>query len=164
MAIIAANLAFYLTGGATNTLPAASLGGTTSSVAFTDNTLDKLFASVGPADALAGAIHYRALTFKNTSALTAYAATIHISQETTSAGTTVALAYDSTGTQSVVDEDTAPIGLSFSTPLSLATAIALGDVAAAAARRIWFKRTITASAAAATADTGKVTITVGSAP
>ena len=164
MAIVAGDLKMYLTGGAANADPALSLGGTTSSVQFTDNTLDKLFASVGPADALAGAIHYRALTFKNTSALTAYSATIHISQETTSADTTVAIAYDSTGTQSVVDEDTAPVGLSFSTPLSLATAIALGDVAAAGVARIWFKRTVSASAAAASADTGKFTITVGSAP
>jgi len=164
MAIVSGDLKLYLTGGASNADTTLSLGGVTSSVQFTDNTLDKLFASVGPADALAGAVHYRALTFKNTSALTAYAATVHISQETTSVGTTVAIAYDSTGTQSVVDEDTAPIGLSFTTPLSLATAIALGDVAAAAVRRIWFRRTVTAGAAAATADTGKVTLTVGSAP
>lgn len=163
MAITSGNLVLYLTGGASNSDPTLSLGGVTSSVAFTDNTLDKLFASIGPADALAGAIHYRALTFKNTSAQTAYGASVHISQETTSADTTVAIAYDSTGTQDVANEDTAPIGLSFTTPLSLATAIALGDVAAAGVARIWFKRTVSASASAASADTGKITITVGSA-
>jgi hypothetical protein len=163
MAIVAGDLKLYLTGGAANADPTLSLGGVISSVQFTDNTLDKLFASVGPAEALAGSVKYRALSFKNTSALTAYAASIHISEETTAAGTTVALAYDSTGTQSIVNEDTAPAGLSFTTPLSLATAIALGDVAAAGVARIWFRRTVTAGAAAA-ADEGKITITVGNAP
>jgi len=164
MAIVAGDLKMYLTGGAANSVPAASLGGVTSSVQFTDNTLDKLFASIGPAEALAGATKYRALTFKNTSALTAYSATIHISQETTSADTTVEIAYDSTGTQDVANEDTPPTGLSFSKPLSLATAIALGDIASNGTARIWFKRIVTAAAVAALADTGKWMITVGTTP
>jgi len=164
MAIVAGDLKMYLTGGAANADPLLSLGGVTSSVQFTDNTLDKLFASVGPAEALAGATKYRALTFKNTSALTAYAASIHISQESTSADTTVEIAYDATGTQDVADEDTAPTGLTFSKPLSLATAIALGDIATNGTARIWFKRIVSATAAAASADTGKFTLTVGTAP
>jgi hypothetical protein len=76
----------------------------------------------------------------------------------------VEVAYDSTGTQDIADEDTAPVGLSFSTPLSLATAIALGDIATNGTARIWFKRIVSATAAAASADTGKWTITVGTAP
>jgi hypothetical protein len=163
MAIIAGDLKLYLTGGAANADPTLSLGGTTSSVQFTDNTLDKLFASVTPAEAAAGSVKYRALTFKNTSAFTAYAAAVYISQETTSSGTTVSLAYDSTGTQSIVNEDTAPTGVSFTTPLSLATAIALGDVTASGVARIWFKRTVSAAAAQAS-DQGTVTFTVGNAP
>lgn len=163
MAIIAANLAFYLTGGAANSNPALSLGGVISSVQFTDATLQNLFDNVSPADALTGCVHYRALSFKNASAETAYGAAIYISQETSSPDTTVAIAYDATGTQSVVDEDTAPIGLTFSTPLSLSAAIALGDVAASGVRRIWFRRTVSAGAAQA-ADSGKITVTVGSAP
>jgi hypothetical protein len=75
----------------------------------------------------------------------------------------VAVAYDSTGTQSIVNENTAPTGLTFSTPLSLAAGIALGDIAASGVARIWFRRTVTAGAAVA-ADTGKFTVTVGSAP
>lgn len=163
MAILAENLQFFLTGGASNTDPALSLGGVISSTQFTDVTLQNLFANVSPAEALAGSVKYRALSFKNTAAETAYAAVVYISQETTSADTTVAIAYDSTGTQSVVNEDTAPTGLTFSTPLSLATGIALGDVAASGVRRVWFKRTVTAGAAQAS-DSGKVMFTVGSAP
>jgi hypothetical protein len=132
-------------------------------VAFTDNTLQNLFANVTPAEALAGSVKYRALSFKNLAAEMAYAAILYLSQETTSADTTVAIAYDVTGTQSIVNEDTAPTGLTFSTPLSLAAGIALGDVAASGVKRIWFKRTVTAGAAQAS-DEGKFTITVGSAP
>ena len=163
MAIVSGDLKLYLTGGASNVDPTLSLGGTTSSVVFTDATLANLFANVSPAEAIVGSIKYRALSFKNTSALTAYAAIVYISQETSSADTTVAIAYDSTGTQSIVNETTAPTGLSFSTPVSLATGIALGDVAAAGIRRIWFKRTVTELAAMA-ADEGKITISVGNAP
>jgi hypothetical protein len=163
MAIVSGDLRFHLTGGAANADPALSLGGVISSVQLTDATLQNLFANVSPSEALAGSVKYRALSFKNASAETAYGAVVHISLETVSADTTIALAYDSTGTQSVVNEDTAPAGLSFSTPLSLATGIALGDVAAGAVKRIWFKRTVTAGADQSV-DSGKVTMTVGSAP
>jgi len=164
MPIAAGDLKLYLTGGAANADPLLSLGGVISSVQFTDNTLDKLFASIGPAEAAAGSVKYRALSFKNTNAtLTAYAAAIFIAQETTSVGTTVALAFDSTGTQSIVNEDTAPTGLTFTTPLSLATAIALGNVAASGVARVWFRRTTTAGVALA-ADQGQITITVGNSP
>jgi len=132
-------------------------------VAFTDNTLQNLFANVTPAEALAGSVKYRALSFKNLAAETAYGAVFYLSQETTSADTTVAIAYDATGAQDVADEDTAPTGVAFSTPLSLGAGLALGDVAASGVKRIWFKRTVTAGAAQA-ADEGKFTITVGSAP
>ena len=163
MPITAADLRMYLTGGAANADPALSLGGVISSVQFTDATLQNLFNNVSPAEALAGSVKYRALSFKNVSAFIAYAAVVYISQETTSVDTTVAIAYDSVGTQSIVDEDTAPVGLSFSTPLSLAAGIALGDVAAGGVARLWFRRTVTAGAAQAS-DSGKITCTVGSAP
>jgi hypothetical protein len=163
MAIVSGDLKLYLTGGASNTDPNLSLGGVISSTLFTDATLQNLFANVSPAEALAGSVKYRALSFKNTSAFIAYSSVTYISQETTSADTTVAIAYDSTGTQSIVNEDAAPIGLSFSTPLSLAAGIALGDVAAAGVRRMWFRRTVSAAAVQAS-DSGKITFTVGSAP
>jgi len=163
MPIVAGDLKMYLTGGAANADPNASLGGATSSVQFTDNTIRNLFADISPGEAAAGSVKYRALAFKNSSAFIAYAAALFISLETVSAQTTMAVAYDATGTQSVANEDTAPSGLSFSTPLSLAAAIALGDVAAGAERRVWFRRTVNAGAAQA-ADSGKWTITVGNAP
>lgn len=163
MAIVSGDLRLHLTGGAANANAALSLGGVISSVQFTDATLQNLFANVSPAEALAGSVKYRALSFKNASAEIAYGAVVYISQETTSASTTVAIAYDSVGTQVVANEDTAPTGLTFSTPLSLAAGIALGDVVAGGVARIWFKRTVYPGAAQAS-DSGKITVTVGSAP
>jgi len=163
MAIVSGDLRFHLTGGAANADPALSLGGVISSVQLVDATLENLFDNVSPAQALAGCTHYRALSFKNASAETAWGAVVFISQETTSADTTIEIAYDATGTQSIVNETTAPTGLSFSTPLSLGAGLALGDVAAGGVRRVWFKR-ITNAGAAQASDSGKITITVGSAP
>jgi hypothetical protein len=162
MPIVAGDLKMYLTGGAANADPNASLGGVTSSVQFTDDTLGNLFANVTPAEALAGSTKYRALAFKNTSAFTAYAATIYISQDSTSDDTYMNIAYDATGTQDISDEDTAPIGLSFDDPHSLLTAISLGDIAASGEARIWFSRVVSPGAAQAT-DEFKWTITVGNA-
>jgi len=163
MPIVSGDLKLYLTGGAANDEPFLSLGGVTSSVLFINDEITNLFEDVTPAEAAAGSVKYRALAFKNTSVFTAYAASVFINLETVSPDTTIALAYDSVGTQSIVDEDTAPVGLSFSAPLSLATAIALGDVPASGQARIWFRRTVDASAAQY-ADEGSITITVGNAP
>lgn len=163
MPIVMGDLKLYLTGGASNSDPLVSLGGISSSTQLIDATLQNLFGNVTPAEGLAGSVKYRALTFKNTSAFIAYAATLFVALETTSTDTTVSLAYDSTGTQSIVNEDTAPIGLTFTTPLSLSGGILLGDVSPAGVARIWLKRTVTASAVLA-ADSGTITISVGNSP
>ena len=163
MPITSGQLKLFLTGGAANADPDASLGGATSSVEFVNNTLENLFSHVPPPEAIAGSVKYRALAFKNTSGLTAYGVVVYVSTETSLADTTVAIAYDSAGTQDVADEDTAPSSpaLSFSTPLSLAAGISLGDVAAGAEARIWFRRTVDAGAAVAAADTGAVRFYAG---
>ena len=162
MTITSVQLKLYLTGGAANSNPNLSLGGVTSSVQFTDNTLNNLFADVTAAEAAAGSTKYRALAFKNTSAETGSSGLVYIYTETSSADTTIEIGYDSVGTQSIVNEDTPPSGVSFSKPLSLAAGIALGDIAASGERRIWFKRIVTAAAAYTTSDAGAVRFAVGS--
>jgi hypothetical protein len=163
MPITAADLKLYLTGGAANDDPETSLGGVTSSVEFINDTLGELFFFVGPAEALAGSVKYRALTLKNTSAFDAYWLSIHLT-ETTSADTTVAIGIDATDTVSVVDDETAPAGVSFSTPLTLGTALNPGDLGPAETHRIWFRRTVTAGAAPDAEDSGTIVITIGVAP
>ena len=156
MTLLSSQLKLYLTGGAGNSDPHASLGGVTSSTLFVDNVLNNLFRDVTAAEAAAGSVKYRALAFKNISGVdTAFATLFYILLETTSAGTEIDIAYDATGTQSIANEDTPPVGLTFSRPLSQAAAIQLGDVPAGGERRVWFKRTVTAGAGYTTNDFGR---------
>lgn len=161
MPIIASDIKFYLnpTG---NSDPNASLGGVGNGSEIGAG-INNIFADVTPAEALAGSVKYRSISVKNTHiSLTLFGAVVWISTETSSTDDTVALAYDSGATQTVANEDTAPSSpvLSFSTPTTQATGIALGDIAAGASKRIWLRRTVTAGAAAAVS-TGALSVAGG---
>lgn len=158
MAVSSTDLLLFLTGGAANSDPNASLGGATSNTQA-GVTLHDLFDAVTPTEALAGDTEYRAIDVKNNhSTDTLFNAVLWISGSTTSTKTIIALAYDATGTQSVANESTAPSGLTFTSPTSKATGIALGNLAAGATARIWLRRTVTAAAAVLAADAGALTV------
>jgi len=159
MAVDPTQLKYYLNP-TSNSDPNLSLGGSGEGSEI-GSGIHALFDRVTPAEASAGDIEYRSCSVKNTNPTdTLYDAVVWISTETSSTDTTVALAYDSTGTQSVVNESTAPSSpaLSFSTPTSKATGIALGDMAPAAVKRIWLRRTVTAGAAGSASDAGALSI------
>ena len=165
MSVVAGDIKFYLSGGAANADPTASLGGVTSSVQV-GTAIHSLFDSVSPEEAAAGEIEYRAIDIVNTNPTDILeAAYLYISSETTSASSTVALGYDAAGTQSVATKYTAPGGgVTFSAPTSKATGIALGDIAAAGGKkRIWLRLTITAGAAKLAGDAGQLSVTGGTA-
>ena len=151
MSIVANDLKFYLTGGATNTDPLLSLGGTISSTQMSQS-LDAFFDAVTSAEALAGDVEYRGVRLKNTAAETAYNVVLYISSQTSSANTDYALAYDSVGTQTIANESTAPTGVTFSAPSSYATGISIGNMTAGSTVLIWFKYTVTAGAASTASD------------
>ena len=158
MALTANDIRVYLTGGVANTDPNLSLGGDTSTTEA-GTGIHALFDKVTSSESTAGDIEYRAISIKNTHVSeTAYAAVIYISIETTSVNTTVAVGYDSVGTQAVANESTAPAGVSFSTPTTKATGISVGDITAGSQRRIWERRTVTAGAASLATDAGQITI------
>lgn len=163
MAITAADLLFFLTGGGANTDPNASLGGGISNTQV-PGTIHNIFDRVTPEEAQAGDTEYRAIDIKNNhlseSAVDTF---VWISQETVSPGTTVALAYDATGTQSIANESTPPTGVAFSTPTSKLTGINLGTIAPGATRRLWLRRTVTAGAAVAN-DSGSLTVGASTGP
>lgn len=160
MSVLTADIKYYLTPNA-NSTPADSLGG----AGYGDEipgTIHSIFGAVTPAEAIAGSVKYRAIGVKNTNvSLPLYDAVNYISIETSSVDDTIAVAYD-TGTQSVADEDTAPSApvLSFSTPVTKETGIALGDIAAGALKRIWLRRTVTAGAGSGTS-TGALSVAGG---
>ena len=158
--MISTDIKLYLSGGTLNTDPNLSLGGTISNTQV-GTAIHQLFDLVSPAEALSGDIEYRCIWAKNIHVSeTLYGAKLFVSLETTSTSTVVALAYDATGTQVIVNESTVPIGLTFSTPYSYATGIDFGDMAPGSTKMIWVKWSVTAGALKMI-DAGQLTITGG---
>ena len=152
-----------LSGGAGNTDPNASLGGAPSNTAAAEN-LHSLFDYVNPTEAETGESEYRAIDIKNAHATeTYYGAIVYISPQTTSANTSIAIAYDSTGTQTIATENDAPSAptLSFTAPADRANGILVGDIVAAGTKRIWVKRIVDPTAAKLAGDACQLTIEGG---
>lgn len=156
-------MTIFLTGGATNANPNASLGGITSSTQM-GVAINNLFDNVSSAEATAGDTEYRAIAVKNQNAtLTAFNSVIYISSNTPSTFTNIEIGLDASGTVTAVDENTAPAGVIFTSPSTEATGIFLGDMAPGAEKRIWVKRVVTAGALAVT-DSATLTVAFDSPP
>jgi len=142
---MAASLEIRLTGGAGNSDPNASLGGVMSSTALSGTPMNNLFDNVDPDEAVAGDIEYRAVDIYNTGDAPATSVKVY-TVDTTSPDTEVNIGPDA-GTQSIVDESTAPDdpSISFGHHDS-ANKLSLSDIDDGAAQRLWIKRTVTALA------------------
>ncbi len=166
MPISAANLKWYLSGGAGNASPAASLGGARSTTLIGAG-LDNLFNDVGSAEAAAGSTKYRCIYFRNEDAnangLLA-PARAWISQQTTATGDDISIGLDPVGKNgtatSVANEDTAPAGVTFTTPTSFASGLDLptspyvqNDFIA-----VWIRRTVNVGAASDPNDQSQVSV------
>lgn len=147
-----------LSGGAGNTDPNASLGGAISSTAVVDNTLNNLWDDVSGTETNDGDTEYRCFYIRNShGSLTATTTTIWVNSNTTSASTTIDIGVGTSavnGTeQTVVDESTAPSGVSFSAPTTYATGLLLGNLPTTQHRAVWARRTVTAAGSAQASDT-----------
>ena len=150
MAIVAGDIDYKLSGGAANSDPALSLGGIASSVDVAANTL---FDDVSSAEASAGDTEYRCIYVKNSHAtLTLLAAKIFVQSNTT--GNRIAIALGGEGkngtAETVANENTAPVGETFSQPTDYASGLSLTDLAPGDTFPVWVRRTIPAAAGAAT--------------
>ena len=148
MAIVSTDIQYRLSGGASNSDPAASLGGVKSSTAASN-----YFDDVSSAEASAGDTEYRCVYVHNAHAtLTLIGAKVFIQTNTPSSDTDIAIGLGSSainGTeQTVADESAAPTGVSFSAPTTFAGGLAIGDLAAGAHKAVWVRRTVNAGAAA----------------
>ena len=162
MAIVATDLKFFLSGGASNASPAASLGGVISSNQVGSN----LFDDISTAEAAAGDTEYRCCYVKNTNATdTAYATKVWIASNTTASSTSVQIALATEGVantvETIANEGTAPTGAS-SSPLDPpvfddaedeTNALTIGNLAPGAAQAVWIKRVVTATTVAFANDT-----------
>lgn len=149
MPIIASEIQYRLSGGASNSDHNASLGGVKSSNSLSGT----LFDDVSSAQAAAGLVEYRCFyVHNNNGTLTLIAPKVWIQSNTPSATTTVAIGLGTSaqgGTeQTVANEGTAPSGVTFSGPADFATGISLGDIPNGGHRAVWVRRTVNAGTAA----------------
>ena len=157
-AIQTSELKIYLSGGAGNTDPDASLGGAISTTELVDNTLHNLFAKVGATEALAGSVKYRGIYIKNTNGTLTYeTALAYISSQTTSGDTSIKISVADEGAgvsmQTIANENTAPIGEVFSTADGVGNGLSIGNLSAGSYIGIWIERTVNAGATAYGSDT-----------
>ena len=148
MAIVSTDIQYRLSGGASNSDPALSLGGVKSSTAASN-----YFDDVSSSEAGTGDTEYRCIyVHNNHGTLSLIGAKVFIQTNTPSSDTDVAIGLGSSainGTeQTVADESTAPAGVSFSAPTTFAGGLAIGDLAAGAHKAVWVRRTVNAGAAA----------------
>jgi hypothetical protein len=152
MPIVAGDIDYHLSGGAANSDVNASLGGAISSVQLVDATLHNLFDQVSSAESSAGDTEYRCIYVKNNhGSLTLQNAVVWIQTQSGEATTAIALAGEGVnGTaETVADESTAPVGESFSSPVTEGAALSIGDIPAGEHMAIWVRRTVAAAASAA---------------
>ena len=148
MAIISTDIQYRLSGGASNSDTALSLGGVKSSTAASN-----YFDDVSSTEASAGDTEYRCVyVHNNHGTLSLIGAKVFIQTNTPSSDTDIAIGLGSSainGTeQTVADESAAPTGVSFSAPTTFAGGLAIGDLAAGAHKAVWVRRTVNAGAAA----------------
>ena len=168
MAILDTDLDYYLSGGAGNTDPNASLGGVISSTTVTDDTLHNLFDKVLGPESDPGEAEYRAVYFKNNhGSLTAEDSDLFIPTNTPSTDSTIDIALAGEGLnatmETIADENTAPSGESFSAPATRAAALSMGNIPFGQKYGFWIRRTINASASAYDNDSVTIRIQVDSA-
>lgn len=157
---MAATLAFQLSGGASNSDPNASLGGTHSSVALSGTAMNNLFDDVSASEASAGDTEYRAIDITNTGDATAVVTKIFMNPDTSSASTQLDMGIEASplgSTLSIADESTAPAGVTFANYTS-ASKLALPDIAAAAYCRVWVRRVVSAAAPNTSSDSGTLNV------
>ncbi|KZZ75251.1 hypothetical protein A3765_10535 [Oleiphilus sp. HI0130] len=163
MAVLTADIKFYLSGGGANSDVNASLGGAKSSTEITSATLHNLFDVVSSAEASAGDTEYRCIYVENTNGTDSLTSAVaYISSNTPSADTTIDIglgtsAIDGTE-QTVANESTAPAGVTFSAPATLGAGLAIGDLTAGQHKAIWIRRTVNAAAAAYNNDTATINV------
>ena len=150
MPIADTDFKYRLSGGGSNTDPAASIGGAKSSTEIVAGTF---FDTVSAAEALAGDEEYRCFYVHNGHAtLTMINPKIYLTNNTSSSETTAALGLAAAGLNAtetaVANENTAPAGVSFSSPGNYAAGIALPDIPPGQHQAVWIRRTISAAAAA----------------
>jgi len=143
MPISSSDVKLYLSGGASNTNPNASLGGVISTTEIVDNTLNNLFDVVVGQESKIGDTEYRAFYIKNTHAtLTLMNPGVYILTNTPSATTSVEISPATevgSPIQSLPNENTAPSTQTFVLADGEANIVTFGNLAPGEVKGIWVK-------------------------
>jgi hypothetical protein len=154
MPIASTDIQYRLSGGASNAVQAAALGGAKSSNVFGAGIFDDVAAS----ESFAGDVEYRCVYVHNAHAtLSLDNAVLWLPANTPSTSTVVEAGLGTSalnGTeQTVADENTAPSGVTYVAAATKAAGVSLGSIPAGQSRAVWLRRTVTTGAAAINGDT-----------
>lgn len=136
---------------------AGSLGKYISTTQWAGGVANDLFDDISGAENAASTVDYRCIFIHNSNAANAYQnAVMYLSAEV-AGGATVAIGVDTTAASAVgsataqaltiANETTAPAGVTFSSPTTLGTGIALGTIPSGNVRAVWIRRTAANTAA-----------------
>lgn len=137
--------------------PNASLGKYISTTQWLGGAANDLFDDISGAENAASTVDYRCIFLHNTNANNALAnAVLYISAEV-AGGATISIGADTTAPSTlastpaqaltIANETTAPAGVTFTSPTTAATGIALGSIPSGSVKAFWVKRTATNSVA-----------------
>lgn len=134
-----------------------NLGGAITGVEVVNNTLHNLFDVVTSDGALIGETNYRCIYIKNTHAsLTLITALLYIQTNTGLTNTDISIGVGTSANggieQVIVDEYTAPIGITFENGIGEVNAIALGNIANGSWQAVWIKRVVLPNTSSALSD------------
>jgi hypothetical protein len=155
MAIVATDLLLRLSGGAAESDPDNALGGVMSTTTVINPAVaeENLFNNVDGAEASAGSTKYRALyLLNNHGSITLSNSVVWLPTNTPSTDTVIAMALAGEGLnatmETVANEDTAPVGESFTSPATKGAGLSTGNVPFGQRYGTWYRRTVTAAASA----------------
>jgi hypothetical protein len=144
--IVGADIKLYLSGGASNTVPNASLGGARSTTQIVDNVLQNLFDNVSGVESAAGDVEYRCFYVRNEHATLTHENVVAWLSAEIANGASIQIGIDPAGVNgtatTIGDEGSAPAGVSFNAPTTQATGDAIGNMAPNAYQGVWLKRTV----------------------
>lgn len=159
MPVAASNIVYRLSGGASNTAAASSIGGAKSSTVAPVG----LFADVTDVQCRDGVVKYRTIYVHNSHASDTLSNPVAwLSANTPSASTTVEVALGAAGVNGteplLANDTTAPSGVVFSASATKGAGLALGSIPAGQHRAVHFRYTVSAGTAALASDTYKLMV------
>lgn len=147
MPILDTEIQYRLSGGSANSNPNASIGGAMSSTPV-GVSLHNLFDKVSGQESADGDTEYRCIYVNNANGtLTLQDAEIFLAGLAGNAGVSIEIGLGAAaigGTEQLVaDENTAPVGVTFSVPDAEPEALSIGSLAPGESKAVWIKRIVT---------------------